>query len=70
MQIAQDISYFSTVPYDIKMKRWRRLQMTDFTINEMLAMQRQLQEKYKDQWEPVAPEAGRHKLLWMVRRSR
>lgn len=40
--------------------------MTDFTINEMLAMQRQLQEKYKGQWEPIAPAAGKHKLLWMV----
>lgn len=40
--------------------------MTDFTINEMLAMQKQLQEKYKDKWEPIVPSAGKHKLLWMI----
>lgn len=40
--------------------------MTDFTMSEMLAMQRELQEKYKNQWEPIAPAAGKHKLLWMV----
>ena len=40
--------------------------MTDFTINEMLEMQRALQEKYKDKWEPISPEAGQSHLLWMV----
>ncbi len=40
--------------------------MNDFTINEMLDMQRKLQEKYKDKWETVSPEAGKHKLLWMI----
>ena len=40
--------------------------MTDFTINEMQEMQRILQEKYKDRWEHISPEAGKHKLLWMV----
>ena len=25
-----------------------------------------LQEKYKDKWEPIGPEAGKHKLLWML----
>lgn len=45
---------------------WRNTQMIDFTINEMLTMQRELQEKYRDQWEPNAPDAGKHKLLWMV----
>lgn len=40
--------------------------MVDFTMNEMLTMQKELQEKYKDQWEPIVPEAGKHKLLWMV----
>lgn len=38
----------------------------DFTIKEMLAMQQALQEKYKDKWEPIGPEAGKHKLLWML----
>lgn len=40
--------------------------MTDFSINEMQEMQRTLQEKYKDKWEPVSPEAGKNKLLWMI----
>jgi len=40
--------------------------MDDFSINEMLEMQRALQEKYKDRWEAIGPEAGKHKLLWMI----
>ena len=40
--------------------------MSDFSINEMLAMQQALQEKYKDKWESISPEAGKHKLLWMI----
>lgn len=40
--------------------------MADFSINEMQKMQRTLQEKYKDKWEPVSPEAGKNKLLWMI----
>ena len=32
----------------------------------MLEMQRQLQDKYKDKWEAITPEAGKHKLLWMI----
>lgn len=40
--------------------------MSDFTINEMQEMQRLLQDKYKDKWEPIAPEAGRSHLLWMI----
>ena len=40
--------------------------MGDFTIEDMLAMQQALQEKYKDKWEPIGPEAGKHKLLWML----
>lgn len=40
--------------------------MADFTVNEMLAMQKELQEKYKDKWEAIAPDAGKHKLLWMI----
>ena len=38
----------------------------DFTINEMLAMQTALQEKYKDIWEGVSPEVGQNKILWMI----
>ena len=40
--------------------------MGDFTIEDMLALQQALQEKYKDEWEPIGPEAGKHKLLWML----
>lgn len=40
--------------------------MADFTVNEMLAMQKELQEKYKDKWEAITPDAGKHKLLWMI----
>lgn len=40
--------------------------MKDFTINEMLDMQKKLQERYKDKWERISPEAGKHKLLWMI----
>lgn len=38
----------------------------DFTVNEMLEMQRKLQEKYKDSWEPMNHETGRNKVLWMI----
>lgn len=40
--------------------------MEDFTINEMQEMQKLLQEKYKDKWEPIEPETGKNKLLWMI----
>ncbi|MBQ8175797.1 MAG: MazG-like family protein [Oscillospiraceae bacterium] len=40
--------------------------MSDFSVNEMLEMQRKLQEKYKDKWESICPETGKNKLLWMI----
>lgn len=40
--------------------------MDDFGINEMKEMQRALQDKYKHKWEPICPETGQNKLLWMV----
>lgn len=40
--------------------------MSDFSINEMLKMQKALQDKYKHKWEPICPEVGRNKLLWMI----
>ena len=40
--------------------------MSDFTINEMQEMQKALQEKYKDKWEPICAEIGKNKLLWMI----
>ena len=40
--------------------------MDDFGINEMKEMQRTLQDKYKHNWEPICPETGQNKLLWMI----
>ena len=40
--------------------------MEDFSINEMQEMQQALQDKYKDRWEPICPETGQNKMLWMV----
>ncbi len=40
--------------------------MTDFSINEMQEMQKTLQEQYKDKWEPICPDTGKNKLLWMI----
>ncbi len=40
--------------------------MADFGINEMLKMQKELQEKYKDKWEPISPETAKNQMLWMI----
>lgn len=40
--------------------------MEDFTITEMMEMQEKLQERYRDKWESITPDAGKHKLLWMI----
>ena len=40
--------------------------MKDFSINEMQEMQMALQDKYKHKWEPICPEIGQNKLLWMI----
>ncbi len=40
--------------------------MDNFGINEMLEMQKTLQDKYKDTWEKISPEIGQNKLLWMI----
>ena len=40
--------------------------MKKFTIQEMLEMQKTLQEQYKHKWEPIGPETGQNKLLWMI----
>ena len=40
--------------------------MDDFSLNEMLEMQRTLQEQYKDNWKPINPERGKDQLLWMI----
>ena len=40
--------------------------MKDFSISEMQAMQKQLQDKYSAIWEPINTSTGQNKLLWMV----
>ena len=40
--------------------------MEKFTIEEMQEMQKLLQEEYKDKWEPIEPETGKNKMLWMI----
>ena len=40
--------------------------MAQFTLEEALQMQRALQEKYREIWEPIGPETGKNKLLWML----
>lgn len=35
-------------------------------VNEMKLLQKRLQERYAGWWEPVDPEHGRNKLLWML----
>lgn len=40
--------------------------MSDFSLNEMQEMQKTLQDKYKHMWEPICPDVGQNKLLWMV----
>lgn len=40
--------------------------MADFNIGEMQEMQKNLQDKYKHKWEPICPEIGQNKLLWMI----
>ncbi len=40
--------------------------MKTFTVGEMQSMQRTLQEKYSHIWEPICPEVGQNKLLWMM----
>ncbi len=40
--------------------------MEDFSIGEMQQMQKALQEKYRHKWEPICPDVGKNKLLWMI----
>lgn len=40
--------------------------MSNFNINEMLEMQKALQEKYKNLWKPIGPDRGQDQLLWMI----
>lgn len=40
--------------------------MADLKLSEIMAMQKELQDKYKGKWAPLTPEYGRSCLLWMV----
>ena len=40
--------------------------MADFSMEEMRNMQQALQNRYKDKREPIGPETGKNKLLWMI----
>ena len=40
--------------------------MAGFDMREMQEMQKALQDKYKHKWEPICPEVGQNKLLWMI----
>lgn len=40
--------------------------MADFSLEEILEMQRALQERYKHKWEPICPETGKNKMLWLI----
>ena len=40
--------------------------MSEFSFEDILRMQRALQDKYQHKWEPICPETGRNKLLWMM----
>ena len=37
-----------------------------FDMNDMLEMQKTLQARYAGWWEPIDPEHGRNKMLWML----
>lgn len=40
--------------------------MKDFGLNEMQEMQKELQAKYKNQWEPIEPATGKNKMPWLI----
>lgn len=40
--------------------------MQDLKLSEIMSMQKELQEKYKDKWTPLSVENGRSCLLWMI----
>lgn len=40
--------------------------MSNFGLKEMQAIQKELQEKYIDQWGGLSPKKGKEKLLWMM----
>ena len=40
--------------------------MENFSFEEMQAIQKELQEKYKHKWFPLSPEIGKDQLLWLL----
>ena len=40
--------------------------MSGFDMRDMQDMQRTLQDRYKHKWEPIGPDTGKNKLLWMI----
>ena len=48
------------------LKEGKNMPKEQFTVTEMLDMQKALQDKYKGQWEPICPNVGKNKLLWMI----
>ncbi|MBQ2667520.1 MAG: nucleotide pyrophosphohydrolase [Clostridia bacterium] len=40
--------------------------MSDLGFNQMQAIQKELQDKYKNIWAPLCPKLGREQLLWMM----
>ncbi len=40
--------------------------MAEFTVAEVLEMQKKLQEHYRNAWKPHIPENGQNQLLWMI----
>ena len=40
--------------------------MAELTIERMLEMQHQLQERYKSVWAPICPQQGQNQLLYMI----
>ena len=40
--------------------------MDNLRISDMLNMQRELWNKYKDKWSPLEPEFARNSILWMI----
>ncbi len=37
-----------------------------FTMQRMLEIQNELQEKYAGKWEPIGPDAAKNKFMWAV----
>lgn len=40
--------------------------MSNFSVEDILRMQQTLQDRYREKWEPISPETGKNKLLWMI----